>query len=223
MSEAVVTVTRPQKTGYLPSLDGWRALAIVGVMITHDRPFDLFGHSSLNYKGYGGYGVYLFFAISGLLITTRILEEEKICGYFDIRRFYIRRIFRIQPAALAYLAVVAVLILIGVTHDSWGSWLAALALYTNFQYQPGVAVEYTGHFWTLAVEEHFYILLSLTLLLVKKYRTTALAVLFLGFTALTTLTYGVRHGWYDPQLWPRSTQWQLGPLLLASLVALLLH
>jgi peptidoglycan/LPS O-acetylase OafA/YrhL len=101
MSEAVVTVTRPQKTGYLPSLDGWRALAIVGVMITHDRPFDLFGHSSLNYKGYGGYGVYLFFAISGLLITTRILEEEEICGYFDIRRFYIRRIFRIQPAALA--------------------------------------------------------------------------------------------------------------------------
>jgi peptidoglycan/LPS O-acetylase OafA/YrhL len=219
MSDVAATAMKPHKTGYLPSLDGWRALAIIGVLMTHDRPWDLFGHSSVVYKGYGGYGVYLFFAISGFLITSRILEEEKICGYFDIRRFYIRRLFRIQPAALAYLAVIAILILVGLAHESWPNWLAALLLYTNFLYRPGVYAEWTGHFWTLAVEEHFYILLSLTLLVVKKHRTIALGGLFLGFTALTTLSYGIRHHWYNPEIHPRATQWQLTPLLLAALVA----
>jgi peptidoglycan/LPS O-acetylase OafA/YrhL len=216
-------LVRPPKTGYLPSLDGWRAVAILGVMMTHDRPWNLFGHSSAVYKGYGGYGVYLFFAISGFLITTRILEEEKICGYFDIRRFYVRRLFRIQPAALAYLATVALLMVVGISADTWSSWFAALFLYLNFTYRVTTIPTMTGHFWTLAVEEHFYILLSLTMLFVKRRRTLALTVLYLIFMLPVVLSYGVRHGWYDPAIAPRSTQWQLQSLLLAALMATLVR
>ena len=82
----------------------------------------LAGHSNANFKSFGGYGVNLFFAISGLLITTRILEEEHILGRFDIKRFYIRRLFRIQPAAMFYLAVIAALILAKIVHDQWYYW-----------------------------------------------------------------------------------------------------
>src|ERR1700731_4331889 len=94
-----------RKSGYIPSLDGWRAIAILGVMWVHDdAKVSIAGHSLVDYQYIGGYGGSLFFAISGILITTRILEEESLCGFFDIKKFYIRRIFRIQPAAWAYLA-----------------------------------------------------------------------------------------------------------------------
>lgn len=220
------------KTGYLPSLDGWRAIAILGVMMTHDRPWNLFGHSSARYMGWGGYGVYLFFAISGFLITTRILEEESICGYFDIRRFYIRRIFRIQPASLAYLAVLALLIALGLTHgygvlETWHSWLAALLLVTNFTYHPQDIPKLTGHFWTLAVEEHFYILLSLLLLFFKRHRAWVLGAAF----AVTLALYLVEgpldallaHIPHYPVDTERSTQWHLSTLFLAAFAAALVR
>ena len=73
-----------QKSGYIPSLDGWRAFAILGVMCVHDLKRSLAGHPLSPYQDIGGYGVYLFFAISGILITTRILEEESLCEFFDI-------------------------------------------------------------------------------------------------------------------------------------------
>ena len=223
MTEVRPRSPRSVRTGYLPSLDGWRAIAVIGVMMTHDRSWVIFGHSLSTAMGYGGYGVYLFFAISGFLITTRILEEEAICGQFDIRRFYIRRVFRIQPAALVYLAVVSVVMLAGLSRDSWFSWVSALCLFTNFTWHPWSVPTLTGHFWTLAVEEHFYILLSVTLWMVKRYRATALAVLLTGFTLPLVASYGIRHGWYLPANTPRSTQWQLTPLLLASLVAVMLR
>jgi peptidoglycan/LPS O-acetylase OafA/YrhL len=100
-------------------------------MICHDLPFKPFGHSTAIYQGYGGYGVLVFFAISGFLITTRILEEERLCGVFEIRRFYIRRFFRIQPAALSYLAVIGLLLAFHVFQDSWYLWIAALFLFVN--------------------------------------------------------------------------------------------
>jgi peptidoglycan/LPS O-acetylase OafA/YrhL len=71
-------------------------------------------------------GVYLFFGISGILITTRILEEESLCGFFDIKKFYVRRIFRIQPAAWVYLAVVGGLMAAGFITTQWRHWLGAL-------------------------------------------------------------------------------------------------
>jgi peptidoglycan/LPS O-acetylase OafA/YrhL len=223
---------RPRKTGYLASLDGWRAIAILGVMMTHDRAWTIFGHDSSSYMGYGGYGVYLFFAISGFLITTRILEEETVVGRFDIRRFYVRRLFRIQPAALAFLVVIAALLLAGIASgdgviETWHSWLAALLLVTNYTYHVGDAPTLTGHFWTLAVEEHFYILLSAALLLFKRRRVVVMGALYalgLGLYLsqgwLGKLLCGLR--WYPCET-PRSTQWQLTTLFLAAFVAVLVR
>jgi peptidoglycan/LPS O-acetylase OafA/YrhL len=78
---APIEISAKPKSGYLPSLDGWRAIAILGVMMTHDQPWVVLGHSNINWKGFGGWGVHLFFAISGILICTRILEEEKLAEF----------------------------------------------------------------------------------------------------------------------------------------------
>jgi peptidoglycan/LPS O-acetylase OafA/YrhL len=229
MTEPQDVAVRPRKSGYLASLDGWRAIAIIGVMMTHDRSWVFFGHSLSFVMGYGGYGLYLFFAISGFLITTRILEEEALVGHFHIGRFYIRRIFRIQPAEFAFLTAVALIAALGINHyeiyaDTIRTWVSSLFLYVNFLYHPDSPNLITGHFWTLAVEEHFYILLSLTLFFVKKHRTLALFLLLLAFTLPTELL-SQSHGtaWYFPINSERSTQWQLTPLLLAALAAVLVR
>jgi len=101
-----------RKSGYLPSLDGWRAIAIVAVLMAHDQPWSIAGHSDIGWRDFGGSGVYLFFSISGILICWRILEDEEMLGVFKLRDFYIRRLCRIQPAALVYLAVIGFLMLL---------------------------------------------------------------------------------------------------------------
>src|ERR1700743_3064466 len=128
--------TTTYKSGVISTFDGWRALAILSVLMTHDLPWAVAGHSNAVFKDKGGYGVALFFAISGILITTRILEEERAIGHFDIRRFYIRRFFRIQPVAVFYLTLMAALMIFQVVHDHWYFWLAAMFMFENFVTHP---------------------------------------------------------------------------------------
>ncbi|HEY1741797.1 MAG TPA: acyltransferase [Granulicella sp.] len=212
-----------RKSGYLPSLDGWRALAILGVLMTHDVAWNIGGHSNASYKGIGGYGVQLFFAISGVLITTRILEEESLVGFFDLRRFYIRRIFRIQPAAMGYLAVTGLLIAFGVIHDHWFFWLGAVFFFENFAYR-GLPLDagsfFSGHFWTLAVEEHFYILLSLLLFCVRKYRLAVLVIIYV--ILVKAQEYALWHGMF-PAIVQRRTYWQLHYLVFPAAFAVALQ
>ena len=186
----MLSKSQTKKSGYIPGLDGWRAIAIVGVLIAHDQPFTLFGHDFETVRELGAFGVLLFFAISGFLITTRILEEERLCGYFDIKRFYIRRLFRIQPAAIAYLGVVFLLIVFGIEHDRWTGWFAALFMVRNFL-PPSLHHELTGHFWTLGLEEQFYILLSIILFFFRKNRVLVLGALYcLVFAIAAMLQHG---------------------------------
>ena len=213
-----------RKSGYIPSLDGWRAVAILGVLWVHDLKGAIAGHSLVPYQNIGEYGVHLFFAISGILITTRILEEESLCGFFDIKKFYIRRIFRIQPAAWVYLALIGFLMASGVvTTTLWRHWFAALGMYENFIYN-GSAHDYqgffVGHFWTLAVEEHFYILLSLFLLLVKRYRLAALVGIFVGLMALRM--YAESHGYLN-EVTVRRTYYELPGLVYGACFAVALR
>ena len=216
--------TSRRASGYLPSLDGWRALAILGVLMTHDLPWSIGRCSNAAFKGFGGYGVYLFFAISGILICTRILEEESLIGRFHLKSFYIRRILRIQPASFIYLAVIALLLLAGAVHESWHYWRGALLFYGNFLYRlsdgSGTGA-FTGHFWTLSVEEHFYILLSLLLFFFRRHRIKIFASLIL----LTWIVQIVAHrqGFYSYDVSSRRTYWVILYLLTPALLALLLR
>ncbi len=211
-------------TGYIPSLDGWRAIAILGVLMTHDRPWVIGRFSNAAWQGYGGRGVYLFFAISGFLICTRVLEDEVRLGSFRLKAFYVRRFFRIQPAAWMYLAAIALLIAAGIDHDSWSSWRGALLLYTNFLHNtndPAADGYLTTHFWTLAVEEHFYFLLSLLIFFVKRRRVVVFSAIFFAVVLLKRWIYA--SGFYNDATMSRQTQMMVGFLLFPALLALLLR
>ena len=86
-------------TGYLPTLDGWRAIAILSVMFCHDSIHRLGPISTTWLHEHGNLGVDVFFAISGILICSRLLTEEGTQGFISRRSFYVRRAFRILPPA----------------------------------------------------------------------------------------------------------------------------
>ena len=94
---------------HLPSLDGLRGISILLVVISHT-----FGDKKPFYNG--GFGVSIFFVISGFLITLLLLQEKYTTGSVSLKNFYIRRFLRIFPVAYLYLVVLLVL---NSTSDEW--------------------------------------------------------------------------------------------------------
>ena len=144
-----------KKTGleHMPQLDGLRALAVFGVLLHHFLPWAYLNGLALA-------GVKLFFILSGFLITGILLrsrdirEENKQTWAFSIRQFYIRRFLRIFPL---YYFVVAIALIINVEPvRQILPWLLTYTLNIHMANQ-GWFVDHFAHFWTLAVEEQFYI------------------------------------------------------------------
>ncbi len=212
------------RPGYLPTLDGWRAIAILMVMFCHET---VHGISFLNtrwFQLYGDKGVDIFFAISGILICSRLLDEESRFGHISIKHFYVRRAFRILPPALAYLLVIGLLALAGVIVVPLRQWVASAFFYRNYGRLAGVADTgvswYTGHFWSLSVEEHFYLLLPALLLLTRRH----LRVPVLLFIALAVL--GNRAMQLSTRPWHMisyHTDVRMDSLLFPAILAVLLH
>ncbi len=211
----------------MASLDGWRALSILAVLAAHSHTFTIERYSFRWLQDFGGSGVYVFFSISGLLICTRLLEEAHLLGRINLRGFYIRRILRIQPAAIAYLIAVAAVSTVGWLSQSWRCWFGSLFLYRN--YQIDVTSSWisthgylTGHFWTLAVEEHFYLLLSLVLYFVVRRRE-----LWITLALLASLLWPILTAHYFPardvSSGFRHTDVQLQYLMPATWLAVLLQ
>ncbi len=214
-------------SGYLPTLDGWRAIAIAGVLFDHaTSPF--FRQSSLfPLMRTGPNGVSLFFAISGFLICSRLLEEERIFGRIGLPGFYIRRASRILPPAFAYLAVIGVLALAGVVTVTPLEWASCLLFFRN--YLPPAWIRagwggYTIHYWSLAVEEHFYLIWPVLLVLSGRLRARYVASA-LAIAVAVWRWWDFQHGWVDRYLpgllFSTRTDVRLDGLLLGCLAALL--
>jgi peptidoglycan/LPS O-acetylase OafA/YrhL len=157
----------------IPTLDGWRAVAI-GAVTLHHLTKCFYQHEAdydLSITRYGAFGVDLFFAISGLLITKLLLDEWRDKQSFDLPGFYIRRAFRILPPYLLFLAVYSITI-------HWRSPIEMLSCLFFFRnYAPvGLASAGTLHLWSLSVEEHFYLLWPGLLAWVGARRSKTLAV-----------------------------------------------
>jgi peptidoglycan/LPS O-acetylase OafA/YrhL len=130
-------------------LDGWRGLAILLLLIGHFVPYP-----GINL---GNAGVNLFFVLSGLLMA-KILFIDAV----SIPTFYRRRISRIFPPVFFFLGAVIIGYLLVGKPVSWAEAAAAATFLTNyFPGEPGAAVMPFGHIWSLCVEEHSYIVLSL--------------------------------------------------------------
>ena len=144
------------RRGRIPSLDGWRGIAILLVLVSHSS--DASGYRGelwpwVPFVVDGNFGVRIFFVISGLLITFLLLREAHGTGGVSLRAFYARRALRILPVYSAYLAVVALLTALHCYHDTLSSWLGALTFTRNFM---GLGNSATIHLWSLSIEEQFY-------------------------------------------------------------------
>ncbi|WP_339083434.1 acyltransferase family protein [Hyphomicrobium sp. ghe19] len=166
-------------------IDGLRAVAVLGVLGYH------FGLGVPG--GYGGVDV--FFVISGFLIAG-IIKNDLEAETFSLVNFYVRRIRRILPALVVCLSVTtiaALLILFPLDFKNYGrSLLAAVLSVSNFYFQSrngyfdGAATEKPLlHTWSLGVEEQFYIVFPLTLLLLFKFARKCLLPLLLAVVVLS--------------------------------------
>jgi len=151
--------------GYLPTIDGWRALAILLVVGAHTSN-GIFapGGTSENelwysITRYGAYGVDIFFGISGFLICSRLLEEYEAHRKISLKGFYIRRVCRIVPPYALFVLVCAMLGLCGLIALTRVELLTSITFTRNFaHYEEASDAWFTAHLWSLAVEEHFYLL-----------------------------------------------------------------
>lgn len=139
----------------IPSLDGVRCLSFLIVFVAHAWP----GHGVP-----GGFGVTVFFFLSGYLITSLLRKEYEASGRINLKHFYYRRILRIFPPMYITIAILIGATLIGVLPGVLsGEALTFQSLfltnyYSLFGTHPHGIPEGSGVFWSLAVEEHFYML-----------------------------------------------------------------
>ncbi|MFC4243711.1 acyltransferase family protein [Gryllotalpicola reticulitermitis] len=161
---------------YRPELDGMRALAVLAVVASH---------LALPYAAGGWMGVDVFFVLSGYLITSLLLTEQDRFGSISLGRFYSRRVLRLYPALIA-------VILLGVPFfhvlaesgslEHYGEAAAISGLYLS-DFAAGFGHLGTlgdlGATWSLAVEEHFYLLWPPVLILLLRHRRNVL-----GWTAV---------------------------------------
>ena len=188
----LTTLAKPEPAslwrGRIPGLDGVRALSFLLVFVSH-----------LGFMGSrpGGFAVSVFFLLSGYLIASLLIGEHLRTGTISLRQFYIRRTLRIFPAMYAALIACWVLTSLHVLRGPLRLGAAVLNLlylqnYTRWvmlvkgvdgSYIPG-----TGQFWSLCIEEHFYLLFPLLLLLLLRrglsFRRISLVLLGLCVLAL---------------------------------------
>jgi peptidoglycan/LPS O-acetylase OafA/YrhL len=138
------------------SLDALRCIAILLVIGFHLNFYSLWGRA-------GWIGVDLFFVLSGFLISGLLFQEYKNKGKIDIKRFLIRRGLKIYPSF--YLLIVAAAILSFVKHSPQLRTQVIFSSIFAQNYYNGKAFTVLAHTWSLAVEEHFYLLLPFLLLL----------------------------------------------------------
>jgi peptidoglycan/LPS O-acetylase OafA/YrhL len=163
---------------YIPTLDGWRGVAVIGVILYHGRGELLRSHPLLIRLAAHTYtGVDVFFAISGFLICGLLLREYEQTGNISLRRFYIRRFFRILPPYYVSLAAICAAAAFLALPVNLADVPSCLLFYRN--YRPLGIGEYggfyTAHYWTLAVEEHFYLFWPVLLLAVRPKRAGKVA------------------------------------------------
>jgi peptidoglycan/LPS O-acetylase OafA/YrhL len=185
----------PVPGGHLPALDGVRGLAILAVLLFHFvapvHPQGRINAAVTWLFSYGALGVDLFFILSGFLITGILYDSRADPCYF--RNFYMRRVLRIFPLyygvlILVFFVVPAIPALRGSeiaglrSHQAW-AWLYGVNVYLAIH--GGWVLSYIEHFWSLAIEEQFYLVWPLLVWLLaatpRRFLVFSLAVAVASF------------------------------------------
>jgi len=210
-------ISRAPKLGFIAPLDGLRGIAIILVVFAH-----------ASYEGFASFvgGVDIFFAVSGFLITTLILQEDRSQGGVDLRAFYIRRALRLLP--LLFLVLAATLLgalIIGhpeFLESTWnGVWPGAT--YLSHVVHPVHTEVVTGgapieqpliQLWSLSVEEHFYVFGVIAIMLaIKRQWAKYLVAALLGAWVFMGMARLAGHVGPDFMWWQRPDSIFLGVVL----------
>ena len=157
----------PKSAIYLPGLNGLRAMAAVSVVLSHTihalgqfklNPFLLGTNNDGGTQGLllAGFGVSIFFALSGFLITYLLLIEKEQAG-IDIKKFYVRRILRIWPLYYVYLLLALITIISLNLYFNRTALLLYVFYSANIPFILGITLPFLVHYWSLGVEEQFYL------------------------------------------------------------------
>jgi peptidoglycan/LPS O-acetylase OafA/YrhL len=188
---------------YLPGLDGLRALAVLAVMAYH---------LNLPFTSGGFLGVTVFFVLSGFLITSLLAWEWNQTEKIDLKQFWIRRAKRLLPAMFLLLILLNVLVPLlrpELVSNLRQDTIAAMFYYSNWYYifqdlsyfESFQTPSLLTHFWSLAIEEQFYIIWAIVILFlftfVKKQTSRFLLILIGAAISAIWMTF-----MYDPNLDP---------------------
>ena len=170
---------------YFKGLNGLRAIAAIAVVIFHSivafksfnlNPYILGTTQDGGPKGLlmAGFGVTIFFALSGFLITFLLLKE-KDKQKINVRKFYYRRILRIWPLYYLYLLVVIIIMLSGYPQGTTNSESIYYYIFysANIPYIIGATIPLLIHYWSLGVEEQFYLFWPFV---IKNFKKTSTAI-----------------------------------------------
>jgi peptidoglycan/LPS O-acetylase OafA/YrhL len=168
----------------IPSLDGLRAVSILLVVAGHMAKS---GHAPrIFWEHYAETGVSIFFVISGYLITNILLNEHTRTSTISLREFYVRRAYRIFPAAFVFMLVAFATY----WHQlRWYDMAAALFYLANHDYlRPWIL----GHLWSLSIEEQFYLVWPSILKQWYRHRVAILAGAFAVAPVCRTVLYALK-------------------------------
>jgi peptidoglycan/LPS O-acetylase OafA/YrhL len=209
------------RLNHIPALDGLRALAVLIIMLLHFKSWSLVPG--------GRVGVDLFFVLSGFLITTLLLQEWARFGSVSIRGFYLRRALRLLPAAAVFVAFyVAVSIAFRehqfTSQEPVNFILRNATFVATYSFNWLVVAEGDprrgfSHLWSLSIEEQFYLIWPLILLLLLRARVSAARIMIFSallFVASASLPI------FQPGEWRRlyfGTDYRMHGLLAGCLVA----
>ena len=175
--------------------DHLRSLAILLVMLVH-LPLNATPDALVAIREYGWLGVDIFFVLSGYLIGTQLFKEMARTGGVDFRSFYIRRAFRIFPAFFVVLALYALVPMVRDTPTMQPIWkFATFTVNLGFDPREGNAFSQA---WTLAVEEQFYLVLPLLVLLLYKRVSAGWVLVLAGMLTLGGIA--LRYSIWDVQV-----------------------
>ena len=177
------------RLGHRPELDGLRGVAILLVLTCHEVGA---ARSVGGLTAIGAAGVTLFFTLSGFLITALLLEERADRGRIDLLRFYERRARRLLPALVLVLIVFdGMAVLAG---ESPSIVIPVLLYFANWASLAGADLGLLSQTWTLSVEEQFYLLWPLVLIVSMRWRRGPLVVIVAGATVSLFLRFTIHDG-----------------------------
>jgi peptidoglycan/LPS O-acetylase OafA/YrhL len=195
------------RLGRRPGLDGVRAIAVLLVIVAHAQKA-LTGETSLA----GSTGVMVFFALSGFLITSIVFEGQ------DFVTFYRHRFLRLAPALVVFVAIAAAVQQALTGLPMWHAWPTLLYLANWMQVPP-----WFGHLWTLAVEEQFYLLGPVLLVVSRRWRHGPLVLCLGGMVLSLALKLALWDGGAGASRLYAGSDTEAWALLSGCLLAVLAH